>query len=214
MIKILIAEDHQIVGNGIKPMLEKEADFKIVGEASNGLEALSLLKSGVRTDIILTDISMPEMDGMTLSNQLRSHYPDIKVIILSTMDHEKYIFDAFNLGIKGYLLKNITIEELVFSIRHVMAGYQLICAKLGMQMLNRAAKTEVTPNNSSYLNITAREREILLLTADGYTNNEIADKLFTSKRTVEGHRQSLIKKTGAKNTAALIKLAFRTGILK
>jgi DNA-binding NarL/FixJ family response regulator len=213
-IRIILAEDHHVVRNGIKSLLEMEDDFEVVGEAANGIEALQLLDEGIEADVVLSDISMPDMDGLELARKLATQYPHIKVIILSMMDNENYVYDAVKSGIKGYLLKNTGRDELVFSIRHVAGGNQVICSELGMQMLWKAMEAHTQPVPKPYKDFSPRELEVLLLTADGYTNNEIAEKLFTSRRTVEGHRQSLIDKAGVKNTPHLIQFAFRTGILK
>jgi len=214
MIRILLAEDHKIVRNGLRTMLEQEPGLIVSGDVGNGLEALDLLRSGVEVDIVLTDISMPEMDGITLSATLQKDYPEVKVIILSMMDNEKYIFEAFEAGIKGYLLKSTGLDEMVFTIRQVAANKQVICSELGIRMLKRASKISVPiAHEEGFNHLTARELEVLSLIAEGYTNNEIAEKTFTSRRTVEGHRQSLIDKMGVKNTAQLIKLACKKGLL-
>jgi len=215
MIKIILAEDHKIVRNGIKSLLEREPDLTVTGEASNGLEVLDLLANGTEADIVLTDISMPEMSGIAMASTLQTQYPNIQTIVLSMMDNEKYIFEAFEVGVKGYLLKSTSVEEMIFSI-HQVAGNkrQIICAELGIRMLQRASRSfaqEFTHDGQQAL--TSRELEVLTLIAEGYTNNEIADKTFTSRRTVEGHRQSLIDKMGVKNTAQLIKIACKNGIL-
>lgn len=214
MIRIILAEDHKIVRNGLRTMLEQEQDFEIVGDVGNGLEVLTLLASGIEADIILTDISMPEIDGITLSATLQKDYPHIKVIILSMMDNEKYIFEAFEAGIRGYLLKSTGLDEMIFTIRQVAANKQIICSELGIRMLKRASKiSPPTTHEDGFNHLTVRELEILSLIAEGYTNNEIAEKTFTSRRTVEGHRQSLIDKMGVKNTAQLIKISCKKGLL-
>lgn len=195
-------------------MLEQQEDFSITGEASNGAEAISLLQSGAKPDLVLTDVNMPDMDGITLAGILRKDHPEIKVMILSMMDNEKYVFQAFEAGISGYLLKSTGLEEMIFSIRHVISGNQVICADLGMRMLKKASRAAILNEDAEAAHLlTARELEVLALIAEGFTNNEIAEKTFTSRRTVEGHRQSLIDKFGVKNTAQLIKHACKTGIL-
>ncbi|WP_207532226.1 response regulator transcription factor [Desertivirga arenae] len=214
MIKIVLVEDHKIVRNGLKTMLEQEDDFSITGEAGNGAEAISLLQAGTKADIVLTDVNMPDMDGITLAGTLKRDYPDIKVMILSMMDNEKYVFRAFEAGISGYLLKSTGLEEMIFSIRHINNGNQVICADLGIRMLKKASRAAILNEDAEAAHLlTSRELEILALISEGYTNNEIAEKTFTSRRTVEGHRQSLIDKFGVKNTAQLIKHACKTGIL-
>ncbi|MDB5119106.1 MAG: Response regulator receiver protein [Sphingobacteriales bacterium] len=215
-IKIILAEDHHIVRNGIKSLLQLEEGLEIIGEAENGNQVFTLINSGVMPDLIIADINMPEMDGLTLSAQLQEEYPEIKVIILSMMDHEKYIIQAFNSGVKGYLLKNASIQEMMFAIRHIDQGHEYICSEVTLKIFKKVARAPENNNHTSNQNVvfTPRELEILKLTAEGYTNMEMANKLFTSRRTIEGHRQSLIDKTGAKNSAALIVYAFRAGILR
>jgi DNA-binding NarL/FixJ family response regulator len=214
MIRILIAEDHEVVRSGIKSLLEKEDDMKVIGEAGNGLEALRLLESGLQPNILLSDISMPEVDGIRLATEMQDRFPEVKIIILSMMNHENYVFEAFDAGVSGYLLKNTGSEELFFCIRQVHAGNQFICNEIAVKMLHKAMNSRMEAELPVSLELTAREIEILTLTAQGFTNQEIAEKLFTSRRTVEGHRQHLLEKTGARNTAALIQLAFKTGMLK
>jgi DNA-binding NarL/FixJ family response regulator len=216
MIKIMLAEDHNVVRNGIRSLLEKEADIQVIAEATNGKEALKLLKEGIKPDVILADINMPEMGGMEMVAQATQLYPGLKVIMLSMLDNEKYIMQAFKAGATGYILKNVNAIELVFAIRHVYINNErFICNELALRLLDKLIHT---PDNAfdtdiSDIDISKREHEVLSLIAEGYTNQEIADKLFTSKRTVEGHRQSLIEKTGTRNTAALIRYAILTGIL-
>lgn len=214
MIRIVLVEDHQIVRSGIKTMLEREGDVLVTAEVSNGKEVLPLLENKTEADITLTDLSMPEMDGLTLIEHLQQRYPQIKLIVLSMMDNEKYIYEAFRLGVSGYLLKNTSTEEVLFAIRHVAAGKKMVCAELGMVMLNRACKSfEQRVPLPAASDLTNRELDVLKLIAEGHTNNEIASRIFTSRRTVEGHRQNLIDKTGVKNSAQLIRLACKAGII-
>ena len=216
MLKILLAEDHNIVRNGIKMLLETESSIQVVGEMINGLEVLEYLDSGGRADIVLTDINMPDLDGISLTREVRNRFPEVKVVILSMHDNEKYISQAFMEGAVGYLLKNISAEELVFSLKHVEMGKKYLCAELGVNMLNKLIKSggidqDLAPSDMEF---SARELEVLHLIGEGLTNLEMADKLFISKRTVEGHRQSLLDKTGSRNTATLIRYAATTGLLK
>ena len=214
-IKIVLAEDHLVVRNGFKSLLQQEHDFSVVGEADNGTQVLQLLKDGLSVDIIIADINMPDMDGLVLAEKIHQDYPSVKVMILSMMDHDKYIIQAFNAGVKGYILKNVSSEEMLFAIRHISQGNEYICSELGVKMVKKASRLIEFSDSSAMpkISLTTRELEVLKLTAEGLTNMEMADKLFTSRRTVEGHRQSLIDKTGAKNSAALIVYAFRAGLL-
>lgn len=215
MIKVLLAEDHNIVRNGIRSLLDKEADVHVVGEAIDGLEVLKKLEEGTKIDLILTDINMPQLNGLALLEELKTVSPDVKVLILSMLEHENYVLQALNSGAHGYLLKNIAEEELMFAIRHVIAGNIYVCSELVSKIVEKLSNIPQENNKELKvaIDLSRREIEILLLIAEGFTNNEIAEKLFTSRRTVEGHRQNLLEKTGARNTATLIRFAVRNGII-
>jgi len=214
-IKVLLAEDHTIVRNGIVALLEKEHDIEIIAEAKNGEEVLALLKSGIETDVILTDINMPDMNGMELIDALSNSYPKIKVLVLTMLEHEKYVVKSLEAGAWGYLLKNVNIDEIIFAIKQITSGYKYICTGISLKMLAQVNERYIAGSQRNKLNgdISKREIEILTLIAQGFTNGEIAEKLFTSKRTIEGNRQSLLEKTGTKNTAALISFVVRNRII-
>jgi len=215
MIKIILAEDHNIVRKGIRNLLESVDNIEVVGEALNGKEVLALIQQGAAPDMILADMNMPEMGGIELAAELKSTAPKVKTLLLTMMDHEKYVVKAFNSGALGYLLKNVSSDELIFAIKHVCKGERYICSELALRFLDRLIQVPESSYTESQTDIefSKRETEVLHLIAEGYTNQEIADQLFTSKRTVEGHRQSMIDKTGTRNTAALIKFALQNGII-
>lgn len=214
-MKIILAEDHKIVRNGIKMLLESQGEITVVAEANNGIEVLNYFKDGGQADVVITDINMPEMDGITLITELKTLSPDTRIIMLSMLDNEKYIAQAFIEGARGYLLKNISEEELNFALRYVSGGGRYLCAELAEKLLDKLISNPLQQANAAGQNIdfSLREMEVLHLIAEGYTNTEMADKLFLSKRTIEGHRQALIDKTGAKNTAALIRFAVVNGFI-
>ncbi|MXV52056.1 response regulator [Pedobacter sp. HMF7647] len=215
-IRVILAEDHNIVRNGIRNLLNTDSGLTVVGEALNGLEALTLIRNGTSADIILADMNMPMMDGLQMTEEIRS-LPDVpKVILLTMLDHEQYVIKAFRMGVKGYLLKNVTADELIFAIKFIHKDSRYICSELALRFLDRLVDLPVTEESTQWvtgLEFSKREMEILEHIAEGLTNQEIADKLFTSKRTVEGHRQSLIDKTGMRNTAALIRFAMRNRLI-
>ena len=215
MLKIILAEDHVIVRNGIKLLLESQPGVQVIAEAANGVEVLDLIKSGLAPDIILTDINMPEMDGIALIKELRASHPAIRTIVLSMLDNEKYVAQAFLEGSSGYLLKNVNEDEMMFALKTVASGTKYLCAELAQKLLDRLIQNIVQQSEqiSQRVDLSMREIEVLHLLAEGLTNQEMADKLFLSKRTVEGHRQTLIDKTGSKNTAALIRFAVVNGFL-
>lgn len=217
MIKIILAEDHNIVRNGIKSLLDKEPDIEVIAEATNGQQALDFLqKPGFKADLVLTDINMPGLSGMELIGKLHEEHPEVKSIVLSMLDHERYMLQAFKAGASGYILKNVSASELTFAIRHICNNNdRYVCIELTLRMLDRLIHMPEPqiPDHLPEIDLSKREVEVLSLIAEGYTNSEIAEKLFTSKRTVEGHRQNLIDKTGARNTAALIRFAIQNSII-
>lgn len=215
MISVLLAEDHTIVRNGIRSLLESESNIRVMGEAANGKEAIRILEEGEKVNLVIADLNMPGMSGNELIKYLRTNFPNVNIIILSMSDNEKHVSEAFKSGADSYLLKNVSKDELIFAVKHVIAGGQYICAELSLRMFAKLSSHELASTDlDSFADFTKRELEVLKLIAEGFTNNEIADKLFTSRRTVEGHRQSLIEKTGVSNSAALIMHAFRNGIIK
>ncbi|QXV64836.1 response regulator transcription factor [Mucilaginibacter sp. 21P] len=215
MIHIILAEDHHIVRGGIRSLLEKEKNFSITGEASNGEDVLNLLERGVKANIVLADMNMPQIGGIELAENLKLNYPNVKVIILSAMDNEKYVLKAFKAGAKGYLLKSVSPDELVFAIKHTHHFTQYICSDLSRRFLNRllALPDPVTHKNVQNIDFSNREIEIISLLGEGFTNQEIADKLFTSKRTIENQRQAMIDKSGTRNTIALVRFAMLNAII-
>ncbi|HKG08700.1 MAG TPA: response regulator transcription factor [Pedobacter sp.] len=215
MVNVLLAEDHNIVRNGIRMLLEADAGINISGEAVNGREVLEIILGGHKVDVVLADINMPELDGISLIRELKIVRPEVKIVILSMHDNEKYVAQAFLEGASGYLLKNVSADELLFSIKHIHIGGRYLCSELAMTMLNKLLKNGHNAQSQERTNIdfSVREIEVLHLIAEGLTNNEMSDKLFISKRTIEGHRQSLIDKTGSRNTAALIRFAVLNGIV-
>jgi DNA-binding NarL/FixJ family response regulator len=215
MIDILLAEDHNIVRNGIKSLLEQEPGINVIGEATNGGETLALLKKGIKPDVVLADMNMPGMGGIELTENITKLYPDCKVIILSALDHEKYVINAFQSGAKGYLLKSVSATELVFSVKHAMADNLYLCSELTSRFFKRllTLPDAATQQSVDGIEFSDKEVEILGLISEGFTNQEIGDKLFIGKRTVESQRQALIDKTGSRNTAALVRFALINGIV-
>lgn len=205
MIKIIIADDHYIIRDGLKAMLEKNDFCKIVGEAANGEELLELLKK-TSCDIVCTDISMPVMDGVEATKQIVKNFPKTKVMCLSMHEEAGFIKKMMEAGAMGYVFKDSSKEELQTAIQAVYSGKKYFNQKLFDILLNmESAGKEVNI-------LSSREKEILKLIAEEYTNPEIAEKLFLSVRTVDTHRQNLIQKLDVKNTAGLVKYAIKSGL--
>lgn len=214
MIKIFLVEDHHVVRNGLKMLLNNEPDLEVVAEAENGLEILKLLDQGVKADILISDMSMPEMDGMQLLQQIWEKGHAVKVIFLSMLDAPKMVYSAIQAGASAYLFKNSEAIELIFAIKYVHSGGRYLSTDLQFNMLAQQAHGEsISLENTLIEPMTERELEVLRLIAEGFTNSEMADKLFLSKRTVEGHRQLLLNKTQAKNSAHMVKIATEMRLL-
>ena len=215
-VKVLIADDHKIVREGIKAMLHGESWLEIVGEASDGEEVLEFLER-FDVDIVLLDINMPCMDGICCSKNIRKYWPKTRVLIVSMHGSEKYVVEAFRSGVGGYISKDSCKAELVSAIRALTEGNsyfsQEVSEKL-LKYLNRPEEERSSGDHSDEPNLTARETEVLALIAKEYTNHEIAERLFISPHTVVSHRRNLLQKLNAKNTAGLVRYASRYGLLR
>ncbi|WP_242927208.1 response regulator transcription factor [Pontibacter vulgaris] len=215
MVNVILTDDHKIIRDGLKSLLMNEANIKVVGEAANGNELIELLPQ-LDADVVLMDINMPQKDGFETTRYLKEHYPNLKVLVLSMLDSESYITKIMEAGASGYILKNAGKEELCSAIQLVAGGTPYICSDVAMGLLRKSnSDMPVSGDTSLKMNkeLSRREVEVLSLIAEGFTNAEIADKLFTSKRTIETHRQNLLEKTHTKNTAMLIKYALQKGII-
>ncbi|MGJ1266143.1 response regulator [Sphingobacterium spiritivorum] len=215
-IRIILAEDHLVVRNGIKLLLDSQENFEVVGEVGSGKEVLDLLASGTEADILITDLSMHNIDGLQLLKEIESRNIALKVIVLTMLDCDQHVAKSFQSGAKAYLVKNVAAEEMIFCINHVAKGGRFLCEELTMKFIDKLIEksvTQPTKIDPAELDLSSRELEVLELLGEGLTNLEISKRLFLSKRTVEGHRQSLIDKTKSKNTPALIKFAILNGLI-
>jgi DNA-binding NarL/FixJ family response regulator len=216
MIRIFLVDDHKVMRDGLRAILGGNSDLTIVGEAANGQELLDQLPT-TPTDVVLLDMHMPVLDGLATTSQLRTHFPGVRILMLSMLEQEHAIGQVLDAGADGYVLKNCDRRELIAAVHAVAIGKQYLSSELGLSMLRKVlAIGNHTPDTEqeAVCNLSVREREILQLIATGLTNQEIADKVFSSKRTIETHRQNIIEKTNAKNTAALIKYAMQSGLVK
>jgi DNA-binding NarL/FixJ family response regulator len=209
--KIIVVDDHELFRQGILMVINKMDNTKVVGEAANGRAFLHLLNS-VKPDIVFMDIRMPEMDGIEATKEALSRYPELKVIALSMFGEEEYLQKMINAGAVGFLLKNSSIDEIERAIELVKAGKNCYSNELLGYFTNKYISKK--PDDTSMVKLTRRELEVLGLVAQGLSNQEIADKLFISKRTVDGHKANLIQKTGSKNIVDLLIYSIRNGIIK
>ncbi|WP_293309987.1 response regulator [Pedobacter sp. UBA5917] len=213
MINIILADDHNIIRTSLKVLIEKHEGIKVVAEVSDGLGVLELLEKGIKADIVLSDIVMPNLDGIALISKIKTLGYDTKVVVLSILDDEKYASNAFISGASAYLSKDIEEDELLFCLQHVMKGKRYLSSNLCISILERfnTQLNMLSQKTGTEINFSEREINVLKLIADGLTNQEIADKLYLSRRTVESQREALINKTGTKNSASLVRFAMRNG---
>ncbi len=212
-IRLGIADDHKIFRNGLKATLEDNPDFEIVVEAANGKQLLALL-AGKVPDVILMDIKMPELDGIQTTAQVKQRYPGIKVLALSMFNEDKYIMDMMKAGASGYLLKNAEPEEIIEAISTVYHKEYYFNEHLSVTLIKQLAGHSSAGNAAmSLADFNEREIEVLRLVCQEYSNQEIADKIFLSVRTVEGYRARLFEKTKSRNLVGLVIFAVKTGII-
>ncbi|HEY4652617.1 MAG TPA: response regulator transcription factor [Pontibacter sp.] len=214
LVRVIITEDHRILRQGLRMLLQEDSGIEVVGEACNGKELLELL-SHTPADVVLMDINMPEMNGFEATEQVVKNFPETRVIALSMLNNLPFVQKILQCGASGYLLKTSGKDELRSAIKLVANGTNYISGELSMHMLsNSLAADQPETETREQAGLSKREIEVLTLIAEGFTNAEIADKLFTSKRTIETHRQNILEKTGAKNTANLVKYAIGHKLIK
>ena len=195
IIRIFLCDDHTLFRQGIRKLLELEPDIQIVGEANNGLELLDKLRK-TGPDVILMDIGMPQMDGVTATSKTKRVLPNAKIIILTVYDDEPHIFEAIKAGAMGYLLKDVSIEEVSEAIRKVSKGEAIIQPVIATKVLKEFAmldKRKIKEGDKFYNDLTEREKEILRLIALGGANKEIAQKLGISEKTVKNHISNIFQ---------------------
>ena len=210
--KIILADDHEILRAGLKSLINKEPFFRVVGEAGDGEELLSQLKS-VKCDLIVMDLSMPRVDGLAAIKEIRQKFPKIKILVLTMQkDHEHFKY-AMTYGANGYLLKDDAYEQLVLAIKMILKGKKFVAPSVATLEAERFIRSLDETDMPSMEILSKREKEILKFVAGGFPNKSIASKLKISIRTVETHRANLTNKLGIKNTAGLVKYAFSKGLI-
>ena len=210
-IKILIADDHPVVREGLSAMLNKEPDIQVVGEAENGTEAIDKAKE-LQPDVVLMDLRMPEVDGVEAMRQIRASNPGIKFIVLTTYDNDEYIFKGIEAGARAYLLKDAPREELFKAIRAVYKGESLIEPAVAGKVLDRFA--ELSRQAQAPERLSERELEVLKLMAKGAANKEIAAGLCISESTVKTHIQTIFQKLGVGDRTEAVTEAIKKGIIR
>ncbi len=207
-IKVVLVDDHQMLLDGIKALLIFEKEFDIVAELTNGEDVLEILRNNT-IDIVITDINMPGMDGLTLTKKIKEEFPSIKILALSMFGEHHTITEMINAGVSGYILKNTGKQELIFALQRIAAGNLFFSDEITMKLQKGPNKL---PDSNNVL--TSREKEILKLITKEFNNEKIAETLFISERTVETHRKNIFRKTNTKSIVGLIKYAFEKGMVE
>lgn len=212
-IKVILADDHVIVRNGIKILLESEGEVEVIAEASNGQEAVEKVKQ-LKPDILISDIRMPIMNGLEATAELKRISPETKTLILSMHDDEEYIIKSVECGASGYLLKDTTKEEFIKALKSIIEGHKYFSGDISDVLVNGYLNKNTASSSSNAdgdaaeridYHITKREKQILQLVYEGHSNKEIADELSKSIRTIETHRFNIMKKLGVGNITELIR---------
>jgi two-component system response regulator NreC len=209
-IKILLVDDHAIMRDGIKALLSIYDDIEVVGEASEGREAIEMARE-LNPDVVVMDISMPGMDGLEVTRRLTKRNPGMKVIILTQHDNREYILSTIKVGAAGYIPKKALGADLISAIRAVHSGDSFLYPSAAKTLIDDYRKQAEQPD--IYESLTDREREILKLIAEGLTSREIANALYISQKTVQGHRTKIMEKLDLHNRTELIKYAIRKGLV-
>jgi len=207
-IKLIIADDHKLFREGLVGLLEKHDEIKIIKSVADGFEFMDIVKNQIEADIVLLDITMPNMDGFQVLKELKTLGSTIKPIVISMYNDGNYIAKCAKLGAYGYLLKNTDESELILAIRTVSKGKKYFSPEIAEKMINFMSTQSISENVLSN-----KETEVLGLLSKGLTTNEIATKLYVSSRTIETHRANILKKLEVKNTAELIKKAAEMNLI-
>jgi len=211
LITILLAEDHAVVRQGMRSFLEQEEDFEIVGEAADGMTALRLA-TNLKPQVVVMDISMPKMSGIEATRRIKAVCPSIAVLVLSAYEYDQYVFALLEAGAAGYLLKDVSGQELAQAIRSVSRGDSVLHPHVARKVMRRFASGAEGEQSSQEL-LSDREREVLVLAARGYKNKEIAEQLFLSVRTVEAHLASIFLKLKVGSRTEAVMCGLRKGLL-
>ncbi|MBI5095247.1 MAG: response regulator transcription factor [Candidatus Hydrogenedentes bacterium] len=211
-IKIAIADDHAVFRSGLRALLEKEADFDVIGEAGSGEETLKMLESR-DSDILILDINMPGLSGSKLAERVLKKYPRLAIVILTMHEDEHYLQELFRTGVRGYVLKKSTGTDLLQALRAAYRGEKYIDPALVDLVVSPYVGKPVSKDSGRLGLLTDREKEVCRLLACGYSHSRVADKLCISPRTVESHRSNIMTKLGLENRADLIHFAMSNGLL-
>ncbi len=213
MVRIVLADDHKILREGLRSLLEDEEDFDVVAEADDGRQAIDLVEE-LKPDVIIMDIGMPNLNGIEATRYIKSGFPETRVLALSMHANERFVAEMLRAGADGYLLKDCAVDELITAIRTILRGKVYLSPDIMDVVVKDFLEIMREDEDSVYSILTQREREVLQLIAEGKTTREIADILNVSSKTVETHRQQIMKKLDLHNVAELTRYAIESGLVQ
>lgn len=213
-INILLVDDHTLIREGLKLILKKNKNFKIVGEASNGVEAVKYIdKNSKDIHVVMLDITMPELDGFEVAKIIRQNHPGIKILALTMHSEESYITKMIDVGVHGYVLKDSNLEDLSTAITTILEGKPYYSNDVSAIMINSLMNKDKKKGNNELNNLTDREVQIIDLITEGFKSSDIAKELELSTRTIEVHRRNLMKKLDVKNSAELVSFVLKSKLI-
>jgi len=212
VVTLVLADDHRVVRQGLRALLEAEPDFRVVGEAGDGLEVVRVIER-LRPDVLVLDMMMPGLNGLEVTRQVKKRSPKTHVVVLSMHADESYVLEALKNGAAAYVVKDSSADELVKAVREAVAGRHYLSPPLSDSAIEAYAQSAVSATTDPYESLSTREREVLHLAAEGRTNAEIGKRLFISPRTVEIHRANMMRKLGLHNQTDVIRYALKRGML-
>lgn len=212
MTTIVLVDDHQIVRQGLKVLLAAESDFEVLGEAADGLQAVDIVRQ-LQPDILIVDLNLPGLNGIDVVKSVNADCPDTKAIVLSMHSSEDYVLPAFASGASGYVLKDACLDDLVQAIRQALTGSRYLSPQLAKRAIDSYLHMGRNALADPFDSLTQREREVLTLSAEGYAYGEIAEQLVISPRTVETHRNNVMRKLGLNTVSDMVRYAIRRGLI-
>ncbi len=211
--RILLADDHALVRNGLRLILDREPDMEVVSEASNGAEAVEIALSE-EVDLAILDVTMPRLTGIQAAREICQRRPELRTLILSMHDNEQYFFEALSAGASGYVLKSVADRDLVEAVRATMRGESFIYPGAVKALIREHLERAASGDQTSADPLSPRESEVLKLVAEGYTTKQISETLFIAEKTVERHRANILEKLGMRDRVELVRYAIRRGLIE
>lgn len=209
--KVMLVDDHEIMREGMSALLRKHSEFEVVGQASDGRQALEMVLEA-KPDIVIMDVGMPNLNGIEATRRMLAQLPSLKVMALSTHSDGTVVTKMIKAGASGYMLKESAFEELVEGLNTILEGKTFLCKKVSKVVFSEYISMVLNPQNTNGDGLSSREREVLQMVAEGRTSKEIAEALQLSTKTVDSHREHIMEKLGIRNVAGLTRYAIREGL--